>query len=197
MTQLLKEAIKNRRSYYALSNESTISDKDIENLIEYAIKHIPSAFNSQTTRIVLLLGDNHKKLWDIVKNVLKDKQNFANTEAKINTSFASGHGTILFFEDQDIVKGLQQAFPSYSDNFPLWSVQTSAMHQFAIWTMLRDAGMGASLQHYNPLIDEDVKNTWNLNPSWQLIAQMPFGKPLSEPDDKEHLPVDERIKVFK
>ena len=47
------------------------------------------------------------------------------------------------------------------------------MHQFAIWTMLEDAGLGASLQHYNPLIDEKVQNEWKLNPNWKLIAQMP------------------------
>ena len=35
------------------------------------VRHVPSAFNSQTTRVVLLLGESHKKLWQIVKDALK------------------------------------------------------------------------------------------------------------------------------
>ena len=51
------------------------------------------------------------------------------------------------------------------------------MHQFAIWTMLEDMGLGASLQHYNPLIDDEVRRTWNLPGDWMMIAQMPLVHP--------------------
>ena len=37
---------------------------------------------------------------------------------KVDHSFACGYGTVLFFEDQKVVKGLQEAFPSYQENFP-------------------------------------------------------------------------------
>jgi len=40
--------------------------------------------------------------------------------------------------------------------------------------MLEDAGLGASLQHYNPLIDQETAETWDINPDWKLLAQMPF-----------------------
>lgn len=121
---------------------------------------------------------------------------FAKTEAKIDGCFASGHGTVLYFEDTSVVKKLQEAFPSYKDNFPTWSQHTSAMHQFAIWTMLEDMGLGASLQHYNPLIDDEVRRTWNLPGDWMLIAQMPFGTPTGEPGEKEFEDLSKRIKIF-
>lgn len=180
MTRNFKEAVEHRRTYYNITNSSPISDHEIKELIAFAVKNVPSAFNSQSTRIVLLLGKNHKKFWDITKEALKaivPAEAFEKTLAKINTSFDCGYGTVLFFEDMEVVENLQKAFPSYKDNFPVWSQQTSAMHQFAIWTMLEDAGLGASLQHYNPLIDEKVQNEWKLNPNWKLIAQMPFGIP--------------------
>ena len=107
---------------------------------------------------------------------------FAKTEAKIDGCFASGHGTVLYFEDTSVVKKLQEAFPSYKDNIPTWSQHTSAMHQFAIWTMLEDMGLGASLQHYNPLIDDEVRRTWNLPDNWMMIAQMLRMKRLSDED---------------
>lgn len=200
MNRTFTEAMKNRRSYYAIKNESPITDREIERILEEVIKHVPSAFNSQTTRTVLLLGENHRKIWDIVKETLKKQipaEAFTNTEKKINNCFQAGYGTVLFFEDEAIVKNLQESFPLYADNFPGWSLQTSAMHQFATWTLLEDAGFGASLQHYNPLIDDEVRKTWNLPADWKLIAQMPFGVPVSEPGEKEFHALDHRLLVFK
>ena len=71
MSRNFKEAIQHRRSYYNLTNESSISDKQIEEILDFAILHVPSAFNSQSTRLVLLLHEEHHKLWNIVKEVLK------------------------------------------------------------------------------------------------------------------------------
>lgn len=200
MNRNLKEAIKHRRSYYNITNSSPISDNEIKEIIDFAVTHVPSAFNSQSTRIVLLLGKNHKKFWDITKETLRiivPTEAFEKTLAKINTSFDCGYGTVLFYEDLEVVENLQKAFTNYKDNFPLWSQQTSAMHQFTIWTMLEDAGLGASLQHYNPLIDINVQDTWKINPNWKLIAQMPFGTPTQEPGEKEFKPLEERVLVFK
>lgn len=199
MEKSFMEALKHRRTYYAITNQSPISNKQIEELVDFAVTHVPSAFNSQSTRVVLLLGENHRKLWQIVKDTLRKivpAEAFKATEAKIDGSFACGYGTVLFFEDQTVVKGLQDMFSAYKDNFPVWSSQTSAMHQLAIWTLLEDAGLGASLQHYNPLIDEEVRRTWNLPESWSLIAEMPFGLPVSEPGEKEYKPLADRVKVF-
>ena len=169
MERSFSEALKHRRTYYSITNQSPIPDQEIECIVNMTVRHVPSAFNSQSTRVVLLLGESHKKLWQIVKDALKKivpAEAFVKTEEKIDNSFACGYGTVLFFEDQKVVKGLQEAFPSYQDNFPGWSLQTSAMHQLAIWVMLEDVGFGASLQHYNPLIDDEVRRAWNLPGHW-------------------------------
>lgn len=200
MQRNLKESLEHRRSYYTISNASPISDDEIRDLLETALLHVPSAFNSQSTRLVLLLGEEHKKLWGIVKSTLKKIMPgaaFPKTEKKIDGSFASGYGTVLFFEDRLAVEGLQAAFPAYADNFPVWSQHTSAMHQLTLWMLLENAGFGASLQHYNPLIDEEVKQTWELPERWTLIAQMPFGVPTAEPGEKQFKPLDERLRIIK
>ncbi|GIN96892.1 hypothetical protein J6TS1_27620 [Siminovitchia terrae] len=49
------------------------------------------------------------------------------------------------------------------------------------------------LQHYNPLIDNEVKETWKILEAWIL---MPFGGIESKPNEKEFIPGDERIKIF-
>lgn len=193
------EAIKNRRTYYGISKEQVVSDDKIQEIVNEAVLHTPSAFNSQSTRVVVLLGENHDKLWDITADELRKivpAENFASTEEKIN-SFKAGYGTVLFFEDQEVVEELQKQFASYADNFPIWSAHTSAMHQLVIWTALEEAGFGASLQHYNPLIDEAVQVKWDLPGTWKLVAQMPFGRPTAKPGEKEFKPLEERVKVFK
>jgi Predicted oxidoreductase related to nitroreductase len=192
------EAIENRRSHYSLIAESPLSDEELQQLIGHSVKHAPSAFNSQSSRVVLLKGAEHKKLWDIVLASLREivpAEAFAATEEKIR-SFAAAYGSVLFFEDQDTVKGLQAKFPAYADNFPTWSQQHSGMLQLMIWTALEEAGLGVSLQHYNPLIDDQVRSEWGLPANWKLIAQMPFGRSVSEPGPKEYMPMTERLYVF-
>ena len=193
-----RKMVENRRSYYAIDKKSPISDKQIQEIVEHAVKYVPSPFNSQSGRVVLLLGENHDKLWEITRETLRKivpADNFGPTDEKIN-SFKNGYGTILYFEDQEVVEGLQKQFPLYEETFPVWSVQASAMLQYTIWVAIEEAGLGASLQHYNPLIDDEVKESWNLPSKWKLIAQMPFGTPLAEPGDKEFAPLESRIKVF-
>lgn len=199
MTMNFNQAVEKRRTYYGISKDKVVSDEKIQEIIEHAAKHTPSAFNSQTARVVLLLDKHHTRLWNITKEALREivaADKFSSTEEKIN-SFSAGYGTILFFEDTNIVEYLQREFPTYKDNFPIWSQQSSGMHQFVIWTSLEIEGYGASLQHYNELIEEDVKKEWNIPSSWKLIAQMPFGKPTTEPGEKEYNSLEERIKIFK
>ncbi|ODQ50145.1 Nitroreductase [Saitoella complicata NRRL Y-17804] len=191
-------AIESRRTYYQITPESTIPDSRIQEIVSHAVKHVPSSFNSQSSRVVVLLKDEHKKVWDFTKDVLKSivpEDQFPATEQRIN-GFQNGYGTILFFEDQIPVQELQKNLPTYADRFPTWAQHTSGMLQLTIWTALEQEGLGASLQHYNPLIDEKIKGEWGIPELWSLVAQMPFGKPGGEPGPKEYQPVEERVKVF-
>lgn len=192
-------ALEKRRSIYGISNEAVISDERLQEVIQHAVKHTPSAFNSQSARIVLLLGEEHTKLWSITTETLRKivpAENFASTQEKMN-AFGSGHGTVLFFEDQSVIESLQEQFALYKDNFPKWSEHSSGMLQFVIWTSLAQEGYGASLQHYNPLIDDEVKQSWGLPSSWKLVAQMPFGKPVAPPsNEKQFQSIEDRVKVF-
>lgn len=199
MSKQFIDALKNRRSIYGISKEQVISDEKIQEIVNDAVKYTPSSFNSQSTRVVVLLGEQHDKLWNVTEDVLKavvPADSFAPTAEKM-AAFRAGYGTILFFEDYEVIEGLQASFPSYADNFPVWSHHTSAMHQLVIWTALEAEGLGASLQHYNPLIDQKVAAEWNIPASWKLIAQMPFGKPTAQPGEKEFKPLEDRVKVFK
>ncbi|AWT50004.1 nitroreductase family protein [Psychrobacter sp. YP14] len=194
--QTLAEA---RRSIYAINDQLPVSKEEIVKLVEHAVLHTPSAFNSQSSRLVVLFGEDHKKLWQITEDKLRaivnDDTAFESTKQKID-SFKAGAGTVLFYEDQTVVKGLQENFALYADRFPVWSEHASAMHQYVVWTALASQNIGASLQHYNPIIDEEVDSTWNIDPEWDLVAQLVFGGIEQPAGEKQFAPVDSRLKVF-
>ncbi|MFF5398380.1 nitroreductase family protein [Peribacillus butanolivorans] len=199
MTKDFYTAIKERRSYYGINKEVQVSDDKIKDIVEFAVKYTPSAFNSQSARLVVLTSEAHDKLWDITTETLRKavgEGDFTGTQQKMD-SFKSGYGTVLFFEDKAVVKSLQEQFALYADNFPIWSQQASGMHQLVVWTALETEGLGATLQHYNPLIDDEVKNEWNIPSNWILIAQMPFGNPTAPVGEKEFQPLEDRVKFYK
>jgi len=199
MNKDFASALEDRRTFYGISKDAVVSDDRIKEVVEHAIKYTPSAFNSQSARVVVLLDKEHDKFWNITMEALRkvvSADQFQSTEDKIN-SFASGYGTVLYYEDQNIVQSLQEQFPLYKDNFPVWSQQSSGMLQLVVWTALEVEGFGASLQHYTELVENDVKKEWNIPDGWKLIGQMPFGKPTSQPGEKAFLPMEEKLKVFK
>ncbi|KHE67258.1 nitroreductase family protein [Halobacillus sp. BBL2006] len=202
MTTQVKDfytAVKERRTIYTLSKESPVADERIQEVVEHAVKHTPTAFNSQGARAVVLLNDHHDKLWNMTTETLKEivpGDKFESTQERMD-GFKNAYGTVLFFEDMSIVEGLQEQMPVFADNFPLWAQQSNGMLQYVIWTSLEQEGFGASLQHYNPLIDEKVKSEWNIPDSWKLIAQMPFGKPAAPAGEKDFQPVESRVQIHK
>lgn len=197
MTKSFKEVMMGRRSYYGITGEATISDERIVEIVKETTKYVPSAFNSQSQRAVVLLGESHQKLWRIVMETLRGimpSEKFGPTEIKIN-SFAAGYGSILYFDETETTQGLAEKFPTYKETFPLWAEQANGMLQFAIWSQLEAEGLGANLQHYNPLIDEEVKREFDILKTWKLIAQMPFGKPSFAPGEKDFMSIEERVLV--
>ena len=198
MKNLFIEAIQKRRSQYALGKDLPLPQEEVTALIEEAVKLSPSAFNSQGSRVVILYNKASHQFWDFVLDALKSMisaEQFVKTQEKIN-SFAAGAGTILFYEDQDTVHKLQQQYPLYKDNFPIWSEQSSGIAQFAVWSALADVNIGASLQHYNPLPDVAVAKQWSIPETWKLRAMMPFGSNLAPIPDKTFISDAERFKVF-
>lgn len=191
------EALKNRRSRYSITKKSTLSNEEIENLIKEVVKYTPSALNSQSARVVVLLQAEHDVLWDLTMEALRKvvpAENFKATEDKIN-GFKNGYGTVLFFEDTATVERLEKDYPLYAANFKSWSLQASGMNQLAIWTALADKGIGASLQHYTELIEDLVKEKWHIDAKWKMIAQMPFGVDLSPLPEKEKMPIEKRVSI--
>lgn len=108
----------------------------------------------------------------------------------------SSANQILFYEDQSVVNAMQEKFALYADRFPVWAGHTDAMLQFAVWTALEAEGLGANLQHYNPLIDARVADTWKVPADWKLAATLVIGGKGGEAGPKDFLPQEQKFKSF-
>lgn len=94
---------KGRRSIYSLTNESTISDERIEEILSDVIKNMPSGFNTQGTRMVVLLKEEHQKLWDIAHEVASATvpvEQFEKLYRNRIAGFRAAYGTVSYIQVQ-------------------------------------------------------------------------------------------------
>jgi predicted oxidoreductase (fatty acid repression mutant protein) len=106
--------IKTRISCYSLTNTSPIPDARIQFIVEFAVKHAPSAFNVQSARAVILLKADHEKLWGIADKALKASMPEGAYQALAPRvqGFRAGYGSVLWFEDQDALDTLKEKNPA-------------------------------------------------------------------------------------
>lgn len=194
------QAVQNRRTIYHLSNKKILSDDALLKLVRQAVREAPSSFNVQSSRVVILLGDQHKNYWlKIVPDALRAVSGEAAVQASMEKlkGFAAGSGTVLFFEDENLIKGQQEAFLAYAVNFPVWAKHASGMAQVYTWALLEAEGYGASLQHYGNITGETLKRFYQLPESYDIQCEMVFGYPETPAGEKEYMPDEERVVMFK
>ncbi|KAH8691407.1 Nitroreductase-like protein [Talaromyces proteolyticus] len=193
--------IQARRSIYAISAASPIPDSRIIDLVQKAVLHVPSSYNVQSARAVVILKEDHKKLWEDADSAAKaalPEAVYGFLAPRI-TGFKGGYGSVLFFESQEDLDGLAAQHQAVAPFVTEWSDTSSGMHQFAVWTALKAEGLGASLQHFNFLAPwaEKITEDYKLPKDWKLKAQLVFGTPTGGPaQEKTFKPIEERVKVF-
>jgi predicted oxidoreductase (fatty acid repression mutant protein) len=195
-----QDTINKRRSIYALNDQLPISEDETVEVIEDAIVASPSTFNVQSAHAIILLGAQHKALWDnIVTSTLKaivPAEAFAPTAQKL-AGFSAAAGTVLYFEDDAAIASMKEQFPSYASHFDEWSAHGQGIAQVNVWNELAEKGIGANLQHYNPIIDDAVKARWNVPESYRLVAQLVFGGIAAPADEQQRQPADKRVRVVR
>ena len=158
-----------RRSNYDLTPKLPISDAALQELLKTVAAAAPSPMNVQSGCLVVLLGDRHKKLWEMVREslrrVVNDAEAFKATEAKIE-GFAAGYGTVLYYNLPQKITALQEKYPTYAHNFPRWADQVQGILLQSVWTALAGEGIAANIQYYNPLIDEAVAEAFDIPSDW-------------------------------
>jgi len=90
------DAVRDRRTYYALEKKSPVPDSKILDLVKQTVLHVPSSFNVQSARLVVLLGKDHDDFWDLVGETLKKfvEGDAATATAQKIAAFKGAYGSV-------------------------------------------------------------------------------------------------------
>ncbi|KAJ3125329.1 hypothetical protein HK100_010868 [Physocladia obscura] len=200
MPSVFQSIVATRRSHRdTILPESTVFDSELEDLVKFALDNSPSYFNSQGSRAILVVKEDHQKLWDAAKESAKAVQSgeyLEGTLAKID-GWRNGYGTILIYDDEENLKGFQAKIPPLAEIFVEHQAHSSGILQFVLWTSLSEKGLGGSLQHQQALVQDYAKQAFGVADSWKLVAQIPFGK-IKEGTvlpDRVNAPIETRFKA--
>lgn len=187
-----------RRSQYDLGKDLPITPQELKHLVEEIVLHSPSARNSQTARLVLVLGEQHERMWDTVLPIILPltKEPLRDAMVQKFEGFKRAYATLLFFEDGAILKDLVTRYPHTAEDTMLFAAHANAMQQYAAWTQLAALEIGASLQHHNSA-GPAIRAFLGLPEEWIPHAQLVLGN-IVTPTGKikeQHLPVSERLRV--
>lgn len=199
MTCDILDLFTKRHSFYEINSSLPINKDEVSETIRKALELYPSPFNSQSARIALLFDRHHADFWKIVEQTLlksAPSEKAAAIQNKI-ASFAQGAGTLLFYIDKSVITAQEKDFPLYAIHFKNWGYQCNAILQFMIWSAFANRQIGANLQHYNPIIDDEVKATFHISEDWELVAQMPFGEIGQTPPPHTTDNLDEKLIILK
>lgn len=184
----IEKSLQNRRTIYSLDKNIKSNEEEITNTIKNITELTPDAYGIRSQRVVVVFKDDHDKLWDKIGEVFNGKV----AEEKINM-FKSGYGTVLYFSDEETLKKASEDTGADVEKFEHWAAQSIGMLELNIWTALEELGLGANIQHYNPVIDDAIKEMFDIPKSWKLDAQMVFGNKTADPDPKEKENINKRV----
>lgn len=191
----LRKLMQERKSVYKIGRQTEVSPDQVAERLEEVVTDIPSAFNSQSPRLVLISGEKHEKVWDLIDASQKEALR-PDSYASMATRFADakkGLGTVLLFESKEAV----EAMPTNEIRANQYKENNHGIAAYAVWLILTELGLGATLQHHNIGYDEgydkEIRDYLGLPDNWEMLAQMPFGSIESPGANKPKLAVDERL----
>lgn len=176
-----------RRSEYHIDAQVNIAQEDIVATIEDIIDNSPTAYNAQSFQVVVLFGQKNQNFWQAVyqtQQALLPADQFAQLGHRINTA-AKGYGTILLFADNQSTAERMITTP---ERQLIYKNQDSAILSYALWLALNNIDLGVSLHHFLIGQDQFVHDLFDLPASWEMMAQMPFGRVITPTPKKDRKP---------
>ncbi|CAF9906638.1 MAG: hypothetical protein GOMPHAMPRED_004823 [Gomphillus americanus] len=199
------KAIEHRRTVYPLTNKVDVSDDRIVEIVQEVLKVSPSSYNTQPMRVAIMLGEEHVKLWKIVReHAMPILQSAGEKVVEMMSSridmFSKAYGSITFWTDEDTIKESAKTHQSVAQMFHPWAEHATGMLQLQIWTAIELEGLGANLQHMDafPPVEAALKKEFGIPESWSMRANMNIGgETAPHPPVPEKKPFEETLKVFK
>lgn len=182
------QTLQKRRTHYDLAGDASLSREAVETRLAEILQATPSAFNTQSARVVLLWAAESQAFWQQVNQALGER-----LDPRKYAGFQAAQGTLLYFLHRPTVAQLETTYPQYRDGFYTWAQHENAMLQNNVWMGLTAMGLAASLQHYGAVLGDTLHALYDLDPAWELVAQMPFGRPVGTLETLPKLPIETQL----
>lgn len=174
MTKHFMDLQRKRHTVLNIERNINYSKKQIEKEVNETILLSPTAFNNKSVKSIVLTGQENINFWKNGLDILLSENKFSETASKISYKFlecfSDGKGTILFFTDMSVITDEN----SYTELFN-WCEQNHAIAEYAVWLMLTELDLAASLQHYTFPLQKKLREKLGIPDTWMLRAEMPFG----------------------
>lgn len=147
--------------------------------LQDAVVRTPSAFGVTPWQIVIL-HEHRDAFWDEVAAAFRDGLEGERLQRYLGRleGFRSGAGVILIYEDLAARPTLHQNWGLSEQTAHDFVHQGLGMLQLAIWLVLTEVGLVASIQHWDWLIQNRVAALLDLpTERYQLISVLPIGEP--------------------
>jgi predicted oxidoreductase (fatty acid repression mutant protein) len=158
--------------------------------LQDAVVRTPSAFGVTPWHIVILT-EQRDAFWDEVAAGFRDGLEGDRLERYLGRleGFRSGAGVILIYEDLSARPALHLNWGLSEQTAHDFVQQGLGMLQLAIWLVLTEEGLAASLQHWDWLIQDRLAALLDLpTDRYQLVSVLPVGEPAEPARDTP--PVD-------
>lgn len=193
------QLLEKRRSTYMMSANTDVTEEAIVEALRKNVRQVPTAYNSQTTRYVVVFGDANKKLWEHIYDVQKDvlDSELWTQVGPVVNSYKDVKGTVIFFEDHNALENI----PSPGNSRNIYKQNNAGNGQLVTWLTLAELGLGATLNHFNigfeQGFDSKIREFFNLPDTYEMTAQMPFGAIEQPAYPKDFMDSEEQVQVIK
>ncbi len=164
-----------RRSDYDIDDQVLLSKDEITEIIKDTISNSPTAYNAQSFQVLVLFDSKHDTFWKALNRP------------------QPGFGTLILFADNNAI---EERMPTTADRQDIYKNQDSAILAYALWLALNNVELGVSLHHFNVGDDQFVRDLFNLPDSWEMLAQMPFGRVVNATPKKDRLPAENFLTIL-
>lgn len=144
-----------------------------------AVVRTPSAFGVTPWQVVIL-HEQRETFWDEVAAAFRAGLDGDRLQRYLERleGFRSGAGVILIYEDLAARPALHQGWGLSEQTAHDFVQQGLGMLQLAIWLVLTEDGLVASLQHWDWLIQDRLATLLDLpTERYRLVSVLPVGEP--------------------
>ncbi|MBC7240929.1 MAG: nitroreductase family protein [Anaerolineae bacterium] len=160
---------------------AAISDETIERILEIA-RWTPSSYNSQPWHIVVV-RERLAELWDVIEAAGRQARAGRPVEKFLErlNGYRGASAVFFVFLDRAIVdEQLRITTYAPAERVESWARESLGMLQYAIWLAVVDAGLAASLHHFDSEEEAICRFLEIPYPRFRLMGTMPVGLPAHE-----------------